>query len=446
MFQQLFKSKNNSSILKLSFGSIISQVIPFLLMPILTRLYSPQEFGGLAIFISITLIFAEIVTGKYEMAILLPKKTLTAIELTTSTIYFNLILSFILFILISIFKTPFLNAFDQDEVLNNWVYLIPIAVFLNALYEILKDFSLRMNSYTIISKSYITRSTFGNTAQLILGILKYTTSGLIVGNLLSQIAANTQVLRIFLQEKKLKNFKKLKFNRFISLLNQYKDFPLYSMPSSVLTTLSNQLLLITLPIIFSSNIAGFYLLAQRIANIPISIISNSIRQVAYKEYSEIQNDVDALRKKTWEILTKAFIIGIIPTIILMFTGQILFRFAFGAQWAMAGVFAQIISIWYLMVFISGPISNLLIVIKKQHKALIFQIISFCLKSLCLYYCYLKHYSILITIITFSIISTILLMVLMVYILNLIKFNFNKLAIYLFTLITVLCFIYLISLL
>lgn len=445
MLNQLFKDKSNISILKLSVGSIISQLIPFLLMPALTRLYSPKDFGALAIFISSTLILAEIVTGKYEMAILLPSENARAIKLTTSTIYLNLILSFLVFILILMFKPTFSKYFDRDHILNNWIYLIPFAVFLNALYETLKDYSLRMNSYSKISRSFITRSTIGNAIQLSFGFLKYTSFGLIIGNICSHMAANIHLITTLKKERKQCLSEKLKFNEFIYLLKKYKDFPLFSMPSAVLTAMSYQLMLIILPVMFSSSIAGLYLLAQRILNIPISLISNSMRQVSYKEYSIIKNDLAAMHNRTEKLLKKVLIIGGIPTIVLLFWGPAIFKFVFGNKWLTAGIFAQILSIWYFMLFVSGPLSNLLIILRKQDKALIFQIITFSIKALCLFYCYVKHFTILDTLLIFSTVSTILLFILVIYILKAIKFSLNRFVVYLLTIIAGLGSLYLIYL-
>ena len=71
------RSKPNSpfasDILKLVSGTAFAQIITILASPILTRLYSPEAFGFLAIFISITSIVGVIACMRYELAIMLPK-------------------------------------------------------------------------------------------------------------------------------------------------------------------------------------------------------------------------------------------------------------------------------------------------------------------------------------------------------------------------------------
>jgi len=427
----------NARTLKLSFGNVISQLIPFLLMPILTRLYSPIEFGGLAIFVSLSLVLSEFVTGKYELAILLPKKEETAIQLAQATIGFNFICSFLLFLAILILKNPILRILDIQYSIGNWIYFLPLVVFFNGLYEIYKDYSLRVHAYNKITKSFIERAISNNLSQLVFGVIKFTSNGLILGKIFSSLISNIEVAIVYFKRKSKYLIKGYDFKNSIILLKEYRDFPAYSMPSSVLTTLSFQLILISIPILFTNSIAGYYLLAQRILNIPTSIVGTSMRQVYFKDFSEMGKDLKALQLKTWELLKKLLLFGAIPTCIVIAAGPFLFRLCFGQEWTIAGKYAQILSFWYLLIFITGPISSLLIVLRKQKQALIFQAISIILKTGLIILCFILKFSIEKTLILFSILSSLLLTSYLVYIFNLIKLNFAKLSTYLIRFFTIL---------
>lgn len=417
----------NKRTLKLSIGNVISQIIPFLLMPLLTRLYSPSEFGGLAIFVSITLILSEIVTGKYELAILLPKKEKIAVKLVEATIGFNIFTSLLLFVTVLFLKNRLLQTWNIENTIGDWILLIPVVVFFNGLYETYKDFSLRAHAYNNISKSFIERALSTSLCQIILGISKLTPNGLIVGKAFSSLVANIEVVSIYIKEKRKQLKEKINFKEYFSLYKEYKDFPLFSMPSSVLTTFSSQLILIAIPLLFTNSITGLYLLAQRILNIPISIIGNSIQQVYFKDFSAIGQNQNRLQDKTWELYKKLLIIGAIPTCIIIALAPSVFGLIFGSDWIRAGVFAQILSIWYCIIFITGPISTLLIVLRKQKHALIFQTMSIILKLLLLIICYLFKYSIEQTLIFFSLLSSLLLISYIVYIFQLIKIDFKKVS-------------------
>ena len=74
-------SKFSKNSLLLIGGTAISQLIPIGISPLLTRIYTPKEFGVLALFVSIAKIISVFSTGRYEPAIVLPKKDKEALNL-----------------------------------------------------------------------------------------------------------------------------------------------------------------------------------------------------------------------------------------------------------------------------------------------------------------------------------------------------------------------------
>lgn len=68
------KSEFSRNVLTLMTGTTISQALPIAVAPILTRIYSPEDFGLFAFYFAIVSILAVLATGRYELAIALPKK------------------------------------------------------------------------------------------------------------------------------------------------------------------------------------------------------------------------------------------------------------------------------------------------------------------------------------------------------------------------------------
>jgi len=66
-------SSDRKSVLTLVGGTSIAQALSFLFSPIQTRLFSPEVFGELSVFGSITGIVGIIICLRYELAIVLPK-------------------------------------------------------------------------------------------------------------------------------------------------------------------------------------------------------------------------------------------------------------------------------------------------------------------------------------------------------------------------------------
>ena len=74
------KSEFTKNIVTLMTGTAIAQAIPIAISPILTRIYKPEDFGVFALFLAISSILATVVNGRYELAIMLPKKDEDAIN------------------------------------------------------------------------------------------------------------------------------------------------------------------------------------------------------------------------------------------------------------------------------------------------------------------------------------------------------------------------------
>ena len=92
------KSEFSRNVLTLMTGTTIAQAIPIAISPILTRIYTPEEFGIFALYMAFISIGAAIVTGKYEMAILLPKRNEYAKYLVVISIFLTTCFSILLYI------------------------------------------------------------------------------------------------------------------------------------------------------------------------------------------------------------------------------------------------------------------------------------------------------------------------------------------------------------
>ena len=69
-FHHLVKNEFVKHVLTLISGTSVAQFIPIAISPILTRIYTPEDFSVLGIYISIAIILSEITTGKFELAVM----------------------------------------------------------------------------------------------------------------------------------------------------------------------------------------------------------------------------------------------------------------------------------------------------------------------------------------------------------------------------------------
>ena len=141
------------NVITLMTGTTIAQAIPIAISPILTRIYSPEDFGVLALFISISAIFGSIATARYELAIMLPEKNEEAINITALCIIISFFLSSVLFLIVSVFHVKIVELIGNQSI-SRWLYFIPLIVLFIGIHNSLSYYNTRNKYFKNIVRDY----------------------------------------------------------------------------------------------------------------------------------------------------------------------------------------------------------------------------------------------------------------------------------------------------
>lgn len=358
------KSEFSRNVLTLMTGTTIAQAIPIAISPILTRIYTPEDFGVFALYMAITSIIAVIATGRYELAIMLPKKDEDAINVVALSTMISFSVSFILLIIVFIFNLQITNLLGNPEI-SNWLYFTPLAVLLTGIYQSFNYWSNRKKEYKILAVSRVLQNGTTATVNIGMGFGGFGTSGLIAGGIFGQGLA-TWILgkMIWNKDKSIISFiSKLKI---FAVAKRYIKFPKYDILASLSNVVAHQATHILFNAIFSSTVAGYFYLTQKILGLPITFIASAIsdvfRQSATREYQQFGN-AKQIYKSTFN---KLFVLSFIPSFILYFYAVELFVFIFGEQWRAAGEYTEILVPMLFLKFISSPLSFMLYIGEKQN--------------------------------------------------------------------------------
>lgn len=349
-------------------GTTIAQAIPIAISPILTRIYTPEDFGVFALYMSIASILSVVATGQYESAIMLPKKNEDAINIVLLSIIISFFVSFITLVIVFIFNVQITNLLGNAKI-SNWLYFIPITVLLTGMYQSFNYWSNRAKEYKRLSINSVIQSSTISGANLSMGFGGFGSSGLILGNFLGQVISTFFLGKIFLLKEriKLRTIKKLKM---FALAKKYIDFLKFSTFSSLLNSLSFNLFSILLAKIFSVNILGFYSLIYRILTLPSTLIGNSISQVYFQESIRQKNIYGNNKNIFLATLKKLFIISSLIYIPMYFYIEELVTFVFGEKWKISGEIARILLPLMFIRFISSILSSTLTTYEKQKNGLL----------------------------------------------------------------------------
>jgi O-antigen/teichoic acid export membrane protein len=368
---QRFKPKSEFSrnAITLMTGTTIAQAIPIAISPILTRIYTPEDFGMFALYTSITSVVAVLATARYEVAVMLPKKNDDAQIIVTLSIFIAFIVSLIVLIIVVLFNTKIATLLGNREI-ERWLYLSPISIFLTGVYQSLNYWFNRNKEYTLLSKNKIYQTSTTAGVNLTMGVGGFGVSGLIFGTFVGQMLTTSLFVKKYFRESYKIKTSNLKL---VAMAKKYNDFPKHSMPTAFLDVISMNAPIYIISKFFSTQVLGFYSFAYRLLQLPSAIIAGAFAQIFYQRFNELSgNPKEQIRLMT-SIWKKLFMIGFIPFGIVFIFGEEIFTFVFGSDWQEAGKIASYLSIMIFFIFISSPTSSAFTVLKMQKIGLYFGI-------------------------------------------------------------------------
>lgn len=359
----------------LASGTIFAQALTIVLSPVITRMYSPQEYGVLTVYVAILGMISLLGSLTYESAIPIVNNDKSAFNLLFMCICILLSISIILSLILLVAGDYFLLLFGAEEIIN-YKFFIPLGFFFTGLYTILSQWALRKKNFKSLTVTKYNQSIVSNSTKIGLGLINFNSIGLIVGTILSQSAGIITLTKPYIQEFKVL-IKTLNVKKIILLLKRYKNFPIYTAPGIFILSISTQLPVVFISSFYGPSIVGFYGLARSITFLPMGILGKSVQDVFYSEAASLRkNNPSKIKELSKNLLKKLIVLGILPVSILIIFGQELFSLVFGSNWEKAGLFASILSIELFFHFIFHPISVIFSIFEKQQKMLFLYVIRF----------------------------------------------------------------------
>ncbi len=356
-------SEFGKNVFTLFAGTTFAQIVPFIVSPILTRLYSPEHFGLLALFTAVFSIISINITLQYEAAIILPKEETDAANLVGLCLLLTIIISLVTFIIVFLFPHT-IARWVGDERLSFWLYFVPIPIFLTGLYNTLNYWATRKKQYKRLAIRTISQSSTTAVAKLLFGFLGLKNMGLISGTLIGQAAA-TGVLSWLTWKDDENMFKKITKKGIIQIAKVYKNFPKYTAWQGFFDMFNASLTSFFISAFWGPSILGLYSFTTGILLKPIQLVGSSVAQVYYQKARDIFISGQNIWGITRKILIRLTIISIFIFFPIAIAGPKLFSIIFGEKWYEAGSFARVLLPWLIVKFIGSPITSIVNILGKQ---------------------------------------------------------------------------------
>ena len=347
----------------LASGTALAQALPLLFAPVLTRLFSPEDFGTFSLFLAVTSIFSVWVTGVYEQAIVLPGKNKKALGIMILSIALTLFFVSLLSGLLLLSQGIVLGKLGLSEI-PNWCLFVPPAVIFMAVIQALTQWHNRQQRFKQVSFSRVVQSAITIFSQLGTGVLAIGAVGLIWGSIFGQIAILLMLMGYFVT-RDLDSVETPSIQQIYKLGVEYVNFPKYMLLGQLSNSLSSNLQVILLGALFGPAIAGQFALSQRVLAAPLTLITGAVGEVFRVESSKVFREKGNFLNLFITLLKRLTVFALLPCFPIAIFGPMIFSTIFGEEWKIAGEMASILAIMVFFQSLSTPLAHSLLIAGQQ---------------------------------------------------------------------------------
>jgi len=373
-------------------GAASGQVISVLLAPVLTRLYSPEQFGVLSVYLAVLTILVVIASLRYELTLPLVKNATDEINLVAvcgcALVVTTAALTLVVFLVPWEASGVFGTLTATSSQLLSYRGLLPVGFFCLGAYYIALYMATRAEAFRLIAISRISQGVIGPTSQIALAAIG--TPGILIGSILGQ-SAGTFGLMYRLMAARLPLLREITWRRMAHLARRYYRFPVLGGWTALLEAAGgSQLLYLLIWIQYSGEIAGYIFLVERVVVRPLSIIGTSILQVFVGEAGRlISTEPEKFGARFRQVVLYQFYFAAGWIVVANVAGLAFFSLVFGENWSTAVVYLQALSIGYLAQTTIQPVFHTLQLLERQTLAAVWEvgrlILTFAAFSLGTYY-------------------------------------------------------------
>jgi O-antigen/teichoic acid export membrane protein len=346
----------------LSFGNGLSQIIAFLFLPVLTRLYSPEQIGEYALFLAAIGILVAFSTLRLEYAIILCKTEVERYSVVFAIFFAGLVFAAIFSTVLS---TGFLLnfAFIQNNFGSLWLGLFSVLIL--GIVNIIFNTLIFHGQIILLTKLKVLQSVIAVLAQISFSVIHNALNGLMLGYLVSCLAIVCVVaLRVSIKSilVKLLSSKHAIFGSF----KKFKDFIIFDTSNALIFNMYSSSIILVMSIYFNLSTLGLYALSERVLVKPVSIFVTSFTNIFYKKLAVLNHeDPGKISNILVTASNKISAATFIPFFLFVYFSKYFIPVVFGAGWENAYLYLYAISIAVYAKITVSPYSNVLKVIGMQ---------------------------------------------------------------------------------
>lgn len=362
------KSLYLRSILLLTSGSMLGQVIGFVGSMIMTRIYTDSEIGIMTTVVSFSGIFAPVINGRFDFALVKERRDKYIFALVKLSIYIGVVLSlfislgsFIYFTGIDGFISPFVSVVFV-------FFILVIQVFSN----VFKSYNNNIGDFKTMTSVIVMRRFAEEVSMTVFGLLGWKAIGLLVSRVIGQYFGMKREIKNI--KKKFINILSVQRKDMVEAYNIHKRQLYYSAPAALMNAGSYSLISLVIGKFFGLEVLGVYAISFAVLGLPLSVISGNVSKVYFSEASKEYAKKGVFNESTNKTLIFLILFGIILFFVMYYLFPMIVPFIYGDKYEMSGFMIRILSPMFAIRFVSSAINTGLVVCNKQNFELIIQLL------------------------------------------------------------------------
>jgi lipopolysaccharide exporter len=363
------------SVMTLASGTAIAQLLIVFATPVLTRLYTPADYGALAVYSSTLTVLVVLASLRYEAAIPLPEEDEVAGSLLALTFVLLGIMAALVSLLVWLGGDVFLTVVNVPA-LRPYRWLIPLGFIGAGAYQVLSYWAIRRREFGRVARTKLSQGAGQVVTQIALGVAGAGAPGLLIGDVIGRAAGAGGLALLALRGHP---FARVTRASLVAVAARYRRFPLLTTWSGLLNVGSLQLPSILFSAGFGAAAAGLYALSFKMLVLPTMLVGQAVGQVFLSRAATLAREPERLRQLTERTALALFAGGLPVFCAVALAGPQLFGSVMGSRWEQAGRYAQVMAPWFAVWLVSSPLSGLLTVREWQGSALTFTAFEFALR-------------------------------------------------------------------
>ena len=354
-------------VLTLASGTALAQALLALAVPVLARLYTPADYGVLAVYASTLTVLVVLASLRYEVAIPLPDDDRAAGAVLALAFLVLTVTTVLVVVAVWLGGDAFVGALKVPS-LRPYLWLVPLGFAGAGAYQALSYWAIRRRHFARLSRTRVSQGIGQVLTQAGLGLAGAGAPGLLIGDVIGRVAGGGSLALQAFRDHPMAGVTRRHLREAAA---RYRRFPLLTTWSGLFNVGSLQLPSIVLAASFGAAAAGLYAVSYKILVLPTMLVGQAVGQVFLSRAATLAREPDRLRQLSERTALVLFAGGLPVYSVIALAGPGLFGLLLGREWEASGRYAQILAPWFAVWLVSSPLSGLLTVREWQGTALAF---------------------------------------------------------------------------